>query len=220
MPITAFQMDIKADEGATVEGVTLGDRAAADHSVSAKKLADGTLRVLVYSRTTQPFAGNNGTLLNIQVSVQSGKEHLVSLTNIEMTGTDGTEYTLFDVSNTFTSFFMGDANCDGRVTISDVTAIINHILGDTPTPFNALAADVNQNGKISVTDVVQLIDRYLFDPEVSPSRAESRRVENEGVSMVVLANPTIINDHSVSVDVMLRILLPSSLMWWCPMMLC
>lgn len=202
--ITAFQTDIKVDDGATVEGVTLSNRAAADHNITTKKLVDGTLRVVVYSRTSQPFEGNTGTLLNIQVSVQSGMEHLVSLTNIELTGTDGAGYTLSDFSETFASFPLGDANCDGHITITDVAAIINHILGDTPTPFNVLAADVSQNGRISVTDVVQLINKYLFDSEASFSRADSRRVENELASMVTLANPTIVDDHTVSVDVMLN----------------
>ena len=55
----------------------------------------------------------------------------------------------------------GDVNCDNAVTISDVTALIDHLLGSVEDPFDVVAADVNHDGSISIADVTQLIDQLL-----------------------------------------------------------
>ena len=48
---------------------------------------------------------------------------------------------------------LGDVNNSGTVTVSDAQAIVAHLHGDTPTPFNAAVADLDGSGNISVTDV-------------------------------------------------------------------
>ena len=55
----------------------------------------------------------------------------------------------------------GDVNCDNAVTISDVTTLIDYLLGSEVAPFNAVAADVNHDGGISIADVTELIDKLL-----------------------------------------------------------
>ena len=53
---------------------------------------------------------------------------------------------------------VGDVNGDGSVSISDVTALIDYLLGSgTVSP----AADVNDDGNISISDVTALIDLLL-----------------------------------------------------------
>lgn len=52
----------------------------------------------------------------------------------------------------------GDANGDGAVTISDVAAIIDHLLGGPLNEFQAEAADVNTDGEISIGDISSLLD--------------------------------------------------------------
>lgn len=47
----------------------------------------------------------------------------------------------------------GDANGDGNVDVSDITAIASHILGTTPTQWNADNADANSDGNIDVSDI-------------------------------------------------------------------
>jgi len=48
----------------------------------------------------------------------------------------------------------GDANGDGVVTIADVTAIVNHILGKPQTgTFNEVMADTNGDGAVTIADV-------------------------------------------------------------------
>ena len=52
----------------------------------------------------------------------------------------------------------GDVNGDGTVSISDVTSLIDILLGGTPAPA---AADVNVDGSVSISDVTSLIDMLL-----------------------------------------------------------
>jgi N-acetylmuramoyl-L-alanine amidase len=59
------------------------------------------------------------------------------------------------------SYQSGDVNCDGRVSISDVTALIDYLLGNEPQPFSQAAADVNNDNNISIGDVTALIDKLL-----------------------------------------------------------
>ncbi|MDO5447854.1 MAG: choice-of-anchor J domain-containing protein, partial [Prevotellaceae bacterium] len=47
----------------------------------------------------------------------------------------------------------GDADGDGVVTVSDITAIAAYILGNTPANFNAANADVDGDGQITVSDI-------------------------------------------------------------------
>ena len=54
---------------------------------------------------------------------------------------------------------IGDVNGDGTVSISDVTGMIDYLLGGTD--INVDAADVNGDGIVSIGDVTALIDRLL-----------------------------------------------------------
>ena len=53
----------------------------------------------------------------------------------------------------------GDVNGDGTVDVSDVTALINMILGTTPADLKV--ADINADGILDVTDVTALINEIL-----------------------------------------------------------
>ena len=54
----------------------------------------------------------------------------------------------------------GDADNDGQVSISDVTAIIDYLLSGTGE-INLTAADVDADGTMSINDVTTLIDYLL-----------------------------------------------------------
>ena len=54
---------------------------------------------------------------------------------------------------------LGDVNGDGAVNVSDVTTLINMILGTIP--MNQSVADVNSDGAINVSDVTALINIIL-----------------------------------------------------------
>ena len=59
---------------------------------------------------------------------------------------------------------LGDVNKDGEITIADVTALVNIILGkdNGPEPlYNHDAADVNEEGGITIADVTALVNIIL-----------------------------------------------------------
>lgn len=56
--------------------------------------------------------------------------------------------------------YIGDINDDGNITISDVTLLVNIILGQT-TEYDAAIADVNGDGSINITDVTILTNMIL-----------------------------------------------------------
>lgn len=62
------------------------------------------------------------------------------------------------------TFILGDINFDDAVTIADVTALVNIILGkddDEPHLYNHEAADVNEDGTITIADVTALVNIIL-----------------------------------------------------------
>ena len=61
----------------------------------------------------------------------------------------------------FAPYPMGDLDFDREVNITDVTLLIDYLLGDRSTTINTVRADVNQDHKIDITDVVDVIDMIL-----------------------------------------------------------
>ena len=82
--------------------------------------------------------------------------------------TDGTEsawsntqmVTLFDNGPAPHEFAVGDVNHDGGVNISDVTTLIDYLLGN-PDGVCTTCADVDGQGDINIADVTALIDMLL-----------------------------------------------------------
>lgn len=56
---------------------------------------------------------------------------------------------------------IGDVNCDGKVDVSDVTALVSKILGEEPDSFNPAAADLNADTILDVSDVTALVTLIL-----------------------------------------------------------
>ena len=54
----------------------------------------------------------------------------------------------------------GDVNSDGKLNVSDVTALVNRILG--VVQIDADLADVNGDGRVNVSDVTDLVNRTLM----------------------------------------------------------
>ena len=59
----------------------------------------------------------------------------------------------------FSVDLVGDLNADGIINVSDVTALINHILGSDS--YSETIADINADGTINVTDVTTLTNYLL-----------------------------------------------------------
>lgn len=57
-----------------------------------------------------------------------------------------------------TAGIRGDVDGDGHVTLADVYAIVDFIMGKNPSPFDENMADVNQDKKVDVADVTKTVD--------------------------------------------------------------
>ena len=59
------------------------------------------------------------------------------------------------------SYLLGDVNHDGIINVTDVTLLVDYILGNRPAVFFEDTADCDQNGSISVADITQVVDLIL-----------------------------------------------------------
>ena len=81
--------------------------------------------------------------------------------NVTMRITSRTNPGLTD-SMTFTlKALRGDANGDGKVTVSDVVFLVNYLFKGGPTPLPYHSGDANCDTKVTISDVVYLVN-YLF----------------------------------------------------------
>ena len=61
----------------------------------------------------------------------------------------------------WTASLRGDVNRDGRVTIDDVTALIDYLLSGNGSAIDLAGADCDQSGAVTIDDVTSLIDYLL-----------------------------------------------------------
>lgn len=66
----------------------------------------------------------------------------------------------FDSITEYDPEYAGDVNADSDVNVTDVTSLINHILGNAS--FEAKRCDVNEDSKVDVSDVTSLINLLLY----------------------------------------------------------
>ena len=75
------------------------------------------------------------------------------------------KYTVANVTDTYLPYLddvlVGDVNRDGIVSIGDVTALIDYLLGGDESAIDVEAADVNHDTNVSIGDVTALIDVLL-----------------------------------------------------------
>ena len=95
-------------------------------------------------------------MMNSKVQVVGIKE---GTTTITVASTDGTAQPATCLVTVYTE--LGDANCDGFVTITDVTGLIDYLLGRETTSIKVANADLNGDGHISIADATTLIDQLL-----------------------------------------------------------
>lgn len=55
----------------------------------------------------------------------------------------------------------GDANGDGRVTVTDIGVVVNDILQLANDSYSEGGADANKDGKVTVTDIGAIVDIIL-----------------------------------------------------------
>lgn len=161
---TAFQSDLYLPNGLTATNFALTSRKGSNHTFTATVLPDGGIRLLSYSLNLKTYSGNSGALVTLDVIASENFEGpvVISLRNSLFTTVAGIEVPFDDESCTVTlkpTVIVGDVNGDGNVTISDVTALIDLLLGGGT--INNPAADCNGDTNVTISDVTALIDYLL-----------------------------------------------------------
>ncbi len=126
------------------------------------QMPDGSYRIIVYSMSMDYILDKDGAILDLPIVVaedMEAGEYNMFLRNVVMTDVDGQQVLLSEVVSKVTvpSFTPGDVNDDKMINVTDVVAVISHMLGGSPSPFIFKAADVNNDNMINVTDVVGII---------------------------------------------------------------
>jgi hypothetical protein len=102
---------------------------------------------------------------NLVLSQGDNQHQSVDVTGIskdiylEITSTTN-KYTVADITDQY-ALPAGDVNGDGEVNITDLSVIIDIILGGNPGPDTWARADVNSDGEVNITDLSVLIDLLL-----------------------------------------------------------
>ena len=192
--VTAMQMDITLPEGITPvtddDGTIIAtlnpDRTTDSHSITASQMADGTVKVVVFSSDNAPLKNSNGTIVTLKVHVlpdETTESGTIILSNIRVVTPDAREIKVADAEATLNirplTFIPGDANMSGTVTVSDIVATINQMFGKPQAAFSFDAADMNGDGEISIVDVVNIVNAIIATPAVSDNtRARIRAAAN------------------------------------------
>ena len=179
--IVGFQFDLQLPEGVVVASNANGTYAAsltnrnADHSLSVSKVGDNLYRFVSVSMNNSSYSGTEGALLNVKLKIGESVavgSYEVKVKDTELTAADKTVINSIEGTATLTvqEAELGDVNGDMKVSVTDVSSIIGHILNDTPATFIESVADLNGDNKVSVTDAVIVIGKILNDGNVSNAR--------------------------------------------------
>lgn len=185
--IYAFQFDLLLPEGINVavkvnddekiNDISYGNRTKSTHVIASEYQADGSLRIVGYSSNNVSFTDNDGVLLNITFTASENiavGEYSAKLFNARITNIEGDDIILDDQVFTICVVepgLRGDANNDAQVSMGDVVAIVNKVLGKDVPGFNEKNADVNGDGTITMGDVVGVVNIVLGKDMTASSRA-------------------------------------------------
>lgn len=173
----AFEFWMRLPEGVTIAkdedgdfAVTKNSTRLGKHDLTVALDKDGRYHYLCYSNPIRNIKNNSGELLSIELvcaeNVADGN-YTGRIENVIFSDQDKNRIDLADCSfdvTIGTATIAGDVDNDTEVTIADVTAMVNIILGkdnEEPYEYNHKAADVNGDKAISVADVTALVNKIL-----------------------------------------------------------
>lgn len=171
--IYSLQIDLIMPDGVEFIDATLGERVSAEffNYGSEDKYTDDGLRYrrVIFANllnTSSTISGNEGVVLYYTLKMPYHVEGTLPLriTNIQFFNppTYALEYIADaegSINVTQTPLLVGDVNHDGSVSIADVTALIDVLLG--VGNGCEICGDVNESGNLSIADVTALIDKLL-----------------------------------------------------------
>lgn len=156
----------------TVKGEDISENASNFHTYTIQfkqKVYECDLLTLTYDGVALPFSADDATEAFIDGPFDESKlAYTVSedatvdvsfneedhILYVDVTAGDGKTANSYEIQ----FYYKGDVNKDGTVSIADVTALVNMILGKTEK--NEMA-DVNADGDVSIADVTALVNIIL-----------------------------------------------------------
>ena len=188
--LDGYQFDIVLPEGISIAKdqydnykYTLSNRYSGKMSVAISQRSNKNYRILAYSFNGAVIKGEEGVVITFDLEANNNivpGNYEGKLTEINLSRADG--FGLYPDDVTFgiivKSARPGDVNHDGKVNVSDVMAVVNFILGSTPSVFFEEEADLNNDTKINVTDVMNIVNIILNEPSGAPLHYRLNNADN------------------------------------------
>ena len=138
---------------------------------TCEKMADGKLRILLYSTKRATIEPGEGAILKIKITCPketTPDSYEITFNNIYFSRVDGNtsvnengqDFTA-KLTVTKLSTLRGDADGDFTVNITDVIVIVDYILGRYNDNFIFANADLDKNGIVNITDAMIVVDIIL-----------------------------------------------------------
>ena len=177
--VKSMSVDVELPEALSLRDVTMNDMLAGGYTLSVEPLGDRIMRMTVtstadslnaYYRSGIPLfkspEGMTAIILHVAAEAQPGSQLAVKLTNAGMASfVEGLTLDADDTTGFVTVIggepITGDVNQDGLVDVTDVSLLIDIVLGKNTEPAQLGLADINDDSRIDVTDVSALIDIAL-----------------------------------------------------------
>lgn len=163
--LVSFQMDLLLPKGVSlnIEKCRLSDRFTdTTQELLIEEMYEGRYRILTTSYNLKPLQSHSGAMLYLSVTAneefEGGEAALYDMSCATSTSVlYSLKEELFDIS--LSPYALGDLNRDKIVDITDVTLLVDVILGKVAKPD--ADCDINGDGLIDITDVLTLTDIIL-----------------------------------------------------------
>lgn len=185
MQVSGFQVNMYLPKGFTISKVSRGDGIKTMdedeeyvYTFKNSEKEDGSRFLLCYSVTNTAMP--EGDIEVAKITVDIPEDALAGNCPIilkagEMAFSSTNKIVDYVKSSlTVKDFYVGDANSDGIVSVADITAISDFLLGNKSDVFNENAADANGDGTVSVADITTLADSLLGN---APTRTKAVVIE-------------------------------------------
>ena len=190
VPMTGFQCDIyfpekthvaKDEDGFNKIELSLARTTAkkTDYFNSAKQKT-GAMRILCSSTRSYTFSGNEGEVativLDVDKDIEEG-EYPIIMKTIVLSDANAKAYEVDYLKTTLkiSSYTLGDVNNDGKINVSDFSAMANYLMGNPGEVFIEKAGDLNADGIVNVADMTALANLILLGDIMKPESAMQTR---------------------------------------------
>ena len=141
----------------------------------------------------------------VDLSAYAGQDIVVGYHYTSDTSCAGTwEIKTFEVKGEKVTYKPYDINGDGTVNISDVTTLVDFVLGKNPSPCVEAACDVNGDGSVNISDVTYLVDVILGKIPSGGETPETvnvnrNRYAHNGIKATRLEFPHLSSDSTMNI---------------------